>query len=142
MTAVLTMDIQELNTQFVEELKHQFAHSDVEIRVHERPNAASAFTVNDFWHIIEKLDWSKEGDDDAVVEPVVKILQSQPLAHIYRFSDILSEKLWHLDARQYAQVFLKNTEGVVIYQSMIFYMLVVQLLQMDAIFMKKCYKIL
>ena len=68
MTAVLTMDIQELNTQFVEDLKHQFAHSDVEIRVHERPNAASAFTLNDFWHIIEKLDWSKEGDDDAVVE--------------------------------------------------------------------------
>ena len=111
MTAVLTMDIQELNLQFVEELKHQFAHSDVEIRVRERPNAASAFTVNDFWHIIEKLDWSKEGDDDAVVEPVVQALQNQPLAHIYRFSDILSEKLWHLDARQYAQIFLKNTEG-------------------------------
>ena len=108
MTAVLKMDIQELNTQFVEDLKHQFAHSDVEIRVHERPSAASAFTINDFWQIIEQLDWSKEGDDDAVLEPVIQILQNQSLANIYRFSDILSEKLWHLDTRNHAQVFLND----------------------------------
>ena len=111
MTAVLTIDIQDLNQQFVEDLKHQFAHSDVEIRVYERPSAAAIFTLDDFWRIIEKLDWSKEGDDDAVVEPVVEALQVQPLAHIYRFSDILSEKLWHLDTKQHAQVFQTNTEG-------------------------------
>ena len=40
----------------------------------------------------------------AVLEPVIQILQNQPLANIYRFSDILSEKLWHLDTKNYAQV--------------------------------------
>ena len=41
---------------------------------------------------------------------MVDYLARQPLAHIYRFSDILSEKLWHLDTRAHAQVFLNDPE--------------------------------
>ncbi len=110
MTAVLKMGIQELDTNFVEDLKHQFAHSDVEIHVHERPEAHSTLTTNAFWSIIEQLDWSKEGNDEAVIEPVVQILQNHPLAYIYRFADILAEKLWYLDTKSHAQVFLDDPE--------------------------------
>lgn len=110
MTAVLKMNIQELNVKFIEDLKTQFAHSEVEIRVHEQPITRSTLTLNDFWAIIEQLDWSKEGDNKAVVEPVVQILQQQTSAQIYRFADILAEKLWHLDTRSHAQVFLEDPE--------------------------------
>ena len=91
MTAVLKMNVQELSLKFVEDLKNQFAHSEVEIRVHEQPITPSTLTLNDFWAIIEQLDWSQEGDNKAVVEPVVQILQKKPTAHIYRFADILSK---------------------------------------------------
>ncbi len=110
MTAVLKMNVQELSAKFVEDLKNQFAHSEVEIRVHEQPVTHSTLTLNDFWTIIEQLDWSREGDNKAVVEPVVQILQKKPSAHIYRFADILSEKLWNLDTKNHAQVFLEDPE--------------------------------
>ena len=110
MTAVLKMNIQDLDTKFVEDLKHQFASSEVEIHVHEKSLMRSTLTGNDFWDIIEQLDWSKEGDDAAVVEPIIELLQKRPLAHIYRFEDILAEKLWHLDTKKYAQVFLDDPE--------------------------------
>ena len=110
MTAVLKMNIQDLDTKFVEDLKHQFASSEVEIHVHEKPLMRSTLTINDFWDIIEQLDWSKEGDDAAVVEPIIELLQKRPLAHIYRFEDILAEKLWHLDTKRHAQVFLDDPE--------------------------------
>jgi Protein of unknown function (DUF4240) len=110
MTAVLKMDIQELNLQFVEDLKYQFASSEVEIHVHEKSITQSTLTTVDFWDIIKQLDWTKEGDDAAVVEPVIQILQKLSLAHIYRFANILSEKLWYLDTQKHAQVFLDDSE--------------------------------
>jgi hypothetical protein len=110
MTAVLKMNVDDLSLKFVEDLKNQFAHSEVEIRVHEQYVTPSTLTLNDFWAIIEQLDWTHEGDNQAVVEPVVQILQNQTSAHIYRFADILSEKLWHLDTKNHAQVFLEDPE--------------------------------
>lgn len=111
MTAILKINIEELDNKFVEDLKQEFAHSELEIRVHEQGEAAAAFTQADFWQLIALLDWSHEEEDDAkVVEPVIAALAAQPLAHIYRFADLLSEKLWHLDTRQHAQVFLDDPE--------------------------------
>lgn len=110
MPAVLKMNVQEVNTEFVEQLKRQFAHSDLEIYVHEPPSAAPQLTLKDFWHIISLLDWSKEGNDNLVVEPVIAALQQESLAYIYRFSDILSEQLWRLDTKSHAQVFLDEDD--------------------------------
>lgn len=110
MTAVLKMNIQELSSKFIDDLKRQFASSEVEIHVHDKSITDASLTTNDFWDIIEQLDWSKEGDDTAVVEPVIQILEKRPLAHIYRFANILSEKLWYLDTKNHAQVFLDDPE--------------------------------
>ena len=110
MTAILKMNIQELSLQFVEDLKQQFAFSEVEIHVHDKSIAHSTLTINDFWNIIGQLDWAKEGDDAAVVEPTIQILQKHPLSYIYRFANILSEMLWHLDTKNHAQVFLDDPE--------------------------------
>lgn len=110
MNTVLKINVQELDAKFVESLKKQFAHSELEIWVHDPAQTTMAFTDEDFWECIGLLDWSDESDDDRVIAPVVRALESMPLAHIYRFFDILSEKLWRLDTRDHARVFLDDPE--------------------------------
>ncbi len=110
MTAVLKMNIEELDTKFVENLKHDFAHAELEIRVHDQPDSTVVFSVEDFWQTIAQLNWSNEEDDASIIAPVIQILMQQPLAYIYRFADILSEKLWQLDTKDHAQVFLEDAE--------------------------------
>lgn len=56
----------------------------------------------DFWEVISLLDWSKSGDDEAVVAPAIAQLASGSVRHIFEFADLLSEKLFALDAKQYA----------------------------------------
>jgi hypothetical protein len=56
-----------------------------------------------FWELIAKLDWSKTGDDDAVIRPVVKALAQRPVEDIFRFHDLLAEKLHALDGEAYAR---------------------------------------
>jgi hypothetical protein len=110
MTTIMTVNIDDIDTKFVETLKRDFAHAAVEIRLEVQPNQSPSFTEADFWDTINMLDWTKDGDDSKVVEPIVVFLAGQPLSHIYRFSDILSEKLWHLDTLAHAQVFLDDPE--------------------------------
>lgn len=110
MTTVLTVNIDDIDNKFVETLKRDFAHAQAEIRLEGQPEDPESFTTDHFWNTINLLDWTNEGDDAKVIEPVVDYLASQPLSHIYRFSDILSEKLWHLDTRAHAQVFLDDPE--------------------------------
>lgn len=110
MTTILNMNIDDMDTQFVENLKRDFAHAAVEIRVQEQPEGAAVFSEANFWEAINLLNWSKEGDDELVVAPLIDFLKDQPLAHIYRFSDLLSEKLWNLDTYAHAKVFLDDPE--------------------------------
>lgn len=110
MPTIVNISVDDLDTKFVEDLKKGFAHADLEIRVQEQPNQSSFFTEADFWNAIKLLDWSKEEEDSQVVAPLINYLAQQPLAHLYRFSDILSERLWQLDTRAHAQVFLDDPE--------------------------------
>lgn len=110
MSTILKVKVEELDDRFIENMKREFAHSDLEIHVIEQAGAAEAFTEEDFWELLNRLDWTDESDDDRIVEPVVEALTQHPLAHIYRFADILSEKLWHLDTQKHAQVFLDDPE--------------------------------
>lgn len=55
-----------------------------------------------FWEIIMSFNWDKTGDDDAVLRPAVKRLSSMTVEDIYKFADILSEKLYMLDGVNYA----------------------------------------
>ncbi|MCO6491014.1 MAG: DUF4240 domain-containing protein [Phaeodactylibacter sp.] len=59
-------------------------------------------TEDQFWEIIGSVDWEKEGDDEAVLEPAIQCLSELPEEAIYSFYDILSEKLFLLDGREYA----------------------------------------
>lgn len=110
MQTVVNVNIDEIDTKFIERLKRDFAHADVEIRLQEQPDQYLSFSDTDFWDAIALLDWSKEDDDEKVVEPLVSFLADSPIPYIYRFSDILAEKLWHLDTYAHAKVFLDDPE--------------------------------
>ncbi len=108
MTTIVTVNVEDIDTQFVENLKRDFAHAAVEIRLQEQPDRSAAFTEADFWQAIGLMDWSKEGNDEQVVEPLISFLTEQPLSHIYRFADMLSQKLWNLDTYAHATIFLDD----------------------------------
>lgn len=99
------------NPQLLEDIKQQVGQmADVEIRIHSSESTLRWLTEDQFWSLIATLDWSKTGDDDAVVEPVIEALIGMPVANIYKFQDYLSEKLWLLDTRQHAEASSEETD--------------------------------
>lgn len=84
-----------------QDLQEKYPNASVEIELSDQP-AHGGLGEQDFWDLIARLDWQKEGDDDAVIEPVVAALAASPLRHIYDFKDILAQKLYLLDTAQHA----------------------------------------
>ena len=56
-----------------------------------------------FWEIIALFNWKKTGDDDAVLKPAINRLVSMTIDDIYKFAEILAEKLYLLDGIEYAK---------------------------------------
>lgn len=56
-----------------------------------------------FWSAMELCDWNSEGDDDKVLEPVIKYLSKQNDDVIFEFDDLMSELLYHLDTKELAE---------------------------------------
>lgn len=56
-----------------------------------------------FWKLIGMFRWKKTGDDDAVIEPAVAALAKMEVAEIFKFADILEEKLFQLDTQAFAE---------------------------------------
>lgn len=61
------------------------------------------FGENDFWKTVELLDWTRTGEDEAVIEPAVEFLCNRSEKDIAAFADILSEKLHRLDGETFAK---------------------------------------
>ncbi len=57
----------------------------------------------EFWNIIEMLNWDEAGDDDAVVESVVNYLAKKSDEEIFRFEELLAQKLHALDTKSHAK---------------------------------------
>ena len=55
-----------------------------------------------FWGLIDKLNWNKLGDDDAVIRPVVNALAKLAVEDIYAFDEVLAQKLHDLDTEAHA----------------------------------------
>ncbi len=64
-----------------------------------------------FWNIISLCDWSQEGDDSAVLAPVIHSLAKQGDAVIFAFDDQMTELLYRLDTRKLAEQ-CEQTEGM------------------------------
>ena len=56
-----------------------------------------------FWNTMELCDWTKEGDDDKVLNPVIQYLSKQEDHLIFEFDDLMTELLYHLDTKKLAE---------------------------------------
>lgn len=99
--------LKDLDKDYIRKLQEQYPDKEIEVEIHvpvpgpsEEP--MQPMPEDQFWEIIGSLDWAKEGDDEAVLEPAVQRLSEFPEKAIYSFYDILSEKLFLLDGREYA----------------------------------------
>lgn len=104
---VQRVKLADLTSPYIQQLKEQYAGKDVdvEIIISEAGNAVPESPMNEdrFWEVISLLDWSKEGNDDVVIEPAVQYLVRLPESAIHSFYDLLSEKLHLLDGRVFAE---------------------------------------
>jgi len=108
MTTVLNVNLNDLNSHFVNDLKEKFGKTaKVEIRLQDKTPADNLFSEADFWRVIDKIDWSKKTGEDKI-SPAVEMLAKMPLSSIYLFADKLSEKLYHLDTRAHALAYAAN----------------------------------
>lgn len=108
MPTVLKINTRNLNQDVVQDLKEHYGNAELEIRVHNLPDSAEVMGEEEFWALIAKLDWSKSDDNNRIIEPVVAALSQMPVAKIYQFYDILSEKLWHLDTSAHADAMMRD----------------------------------
>ena len=51
-STTLTLNVDDMDAGFVEALKRDYAHADVEIRVQDVPQSATAFNEEDFSNLI------------------------------------------------------------------------------------------
>lgn len=109
-TKVFRVNIQDLNMQFLQELKSKAGPSaQVEIRVDGSHHGEGLFSEEQFWAIIELLDWKQKRRDD-IIKPAVEALAQMPVSNIYLFADILSEKLFLLDTRLHAAAYMTQQD--------------------------------
>lgn len=102
MPTKIKMPLRSLNEAVIRELQERYPEAEISVELHQDRNRAP-LSEQHFWEIISLLDWDKEGDDDAVVEPAVAYLTAGPVRHIFEFADLLSEKLFTLDSEAYAR---------------------------------------
>jgi hypothetical protein len=72
-----------------------------------------------FWRVMDLCDWSYEGDDDKVLEPVISYLSGQSDELIFLFEDVMTELLYNLDTRanyeRYKEVAGYDSEDMFLY---------------------------
>ncbi len=86
----------------MQDLQEKYPDAELQIEL-ARNIPGGLLTEQRFWELIGLLDWSKEGNDEAVLEPLVAALAAGPMRHIYEFEDLLSQKLYALDGIIYAR---------------------------------------
>lgn len=101
-TAIYKIKVSELDKQFIHSLEGDHGKgAELEIKVYPK-GSNPRMTEFTFWKIISLLDWEKE-EDEEIIEPVIMHLTTLPLRHLYEFQDILSEKLFLLDGKVFAE---------------------------------------
>lgn len=62
----------------------------------------------DFFHFTDMLDWDKQGDDEAVIEPLISFLAKWGDNVIFAFHDKMAELLFSLDTYNIAKHLMGN----------------------------------
>lgn len=101
MTSDIRLPLRTLTDAVIRDLQEKYPEAEVRVKI--RPSKKRApLSEARFWEIIALLDW-QQAEDEAIVEPAVAKLASGSVRHIFEFADLLSEKLYGLDAQSYAR---------------------------------------
>lgn len=104
MTTRISIRLSDINKEFIDELKKKYSEDvrlDIEV---VQTEFDSPFSEEDFWKVIQLLDWSQnEEDEEAILAPAIEHLSQLPQSDIFRFQDILAEKLYQLDKQVFAE---------------------------------------
>ncbi len=102
MTTTIKLPLRTLNVEIMRDLQEKYPEAELSVNLNQDRNQAP-LSERDFWKIISLLDWKMVGDDDNVLKPALTFLTEGSVRHIFDFADILSEKLYELDGKAYAQ---------------------------------------
>lgn len=64
---------------------------------------------DEFWKVLDLLDWKSTGDDDKVLAPAVKYLSKKSVEDIYEFEELLAESLFAIDGIEFAENIGENS---------------------------------
>lgn len=99
--------LKDFNEHFIKKLKEELADGELELEIRINSNSdpcgEKPMNENLFWHIISLFDWKQAGDDYAIMEPAIDFLSGCSIQNIKSFQNILSEKLYTLDAESFAK---------------------------------------
>jgi hypothetical protein len=99
---VLRYPLRNISPQTLQDLQEHYPNASVNIKLTPKPKK-EGLTDAHFWGLIAQLDWSKAGNDDAVIAPVINALSKKSFRHIIDFADMLSHKLYLLDGEIYGR---------------------------------------
>lgn len=96
--------IKDIDQAFLQKLHAEVGHEEAEVAIWVPGKPDEAVLPEDtFWDILAELDWSRERDHKAVLEPAIRRLGRFKEAAILTFNDFLSEKLYLLDTQSHAE---------------------------------------
>jgi len=112
MQTAIKIPLRSLNPTVVKDLQEKYPNAQMQLITEAGLPEEEVMNEDHFWEVIALLDWTKEGNDDAVIEPAVRYLSGLTAPSILSFYDLLSEKLYLLDGRDYARHSTSDDEGI------------------------------
>lgn len=85
---------------FEEEVRKQQEERERLRRLPQKPK--KMMSDEEFWSIIDLLDWKYQGNDKKVLAPAIKALAAKTKAEICRFEEFLAYLLYQLDTKAHA----------------------------------------
>ena len=101
MTHQIKIPLHTLDEAKVQELKEKYPGAELNVVLYPE-GGASTMSDDEFWEIIEQLDW-EQPEDDAILAPAVKALAERSVRQIYDFANALSHRLFQLDQYELAR---------------------------------------
>lgn len=112
MNTAVRLPLSAANPAIVRDLQEKYPNAELHVITTDAVQESPSMNEDRFWDIISLLDWSKAGNDDAVIEPAIRQLAMLSEAAILSFYDLLAEKLYLLDGRTYAMNSVKSGESI------------------------------
>ncbi len=95
------MPLRSLNPGLVKDLQEKYPDAMVSIQ-EQSPESTPEMDDRQFWDIIAQLDWGRKRSDD-IMATAVEALSRYPEEGIFRFDQMLAEKLFTLDGELFAR---------------------------------------